>query len=164
MSKNVIIGIVAIIIIAGGIVWLGRPAKDQTASPVLDSNGILEAEETDFDFGSISMAAGNVRHAFKVKNNSPDQVVIGKMYTSCMCTTAFLGMGDKKFGPYGMPGHGFIPKINETLSPGGEAIVEVVFDPAAHGPAGVGPIRRSITIENNGVESLELMFSAVVTP
>ena len=67
-------------------------------------------------------------------------------------------------GPYGMPGHGFIPKINETLNSGEEALVEVVFEPAAHGPAGVGPIQRAIAIENNAGEPVELLFAAIVTP
>lgn len=81
-----------------------------------------------------------------------------------MCTTATLMMGGKQFGPYGMPGHGFIPKINETMDAGEEATVEVVFDPAAHGPAGVGRIERGITIENNAGRPLELGFTALVTP
>ncbi|MBI2640334.1 MAG: DUF1573 domain-containing protein [Candidatus Sungbacteria bacterium] len=165
MDKNIIIGILAIIVIIGGLVWFGRPSSNnQAAGLALNSNGVLRAEETDFDFGSISMAAGNVRHAFRIKNVGSEAVTIGKMYTSCMCTTAYLAAGDKKFGPYGMPGHGFIPKINETVNPGEEAEVEIVFDPAAHGPAGVGEIQRVVTIENNGRERLELQFSAMVTP
>lgn len=81
-----------------------------------------------------------------------------------MCTTAVLVIDDKRSGPYGMPGHGFIPKINETMNVGEEATVEVIFDPAAHGPAGVGRIERKITIENNAGQSLELEFTALVTP
>jgi len=63
-----------------------------------------------------------------------------------------------------MPGHIAVPRINKSLNPGEEAIVEVVFDPTAHGPAGVGTIQRVVTIENNAGEPLELQFSAVVTP
>ena len=81
-----------------------------------------------------------------------------------MCTTATLKIGGRQKGPYGMLGHGFIPKINETLNSGEEALVEVVFDPAAHGPAGVGPIQRAIAIENNAGEPVELLFAAIVTP
>lgn len=58
----------------------------------------------------------------------------------------------------------FFPSINQTINPGEEASVEVVFDPAAHGPAGVGQIQRTVTIENNTGKPLELGFSAVVTP
>jgi len=110
------------------------------------------------------MATGKVNHAFKIRNAGIEPVVIGKMYTSCMCTTASLTIDGKQFGPYGMPGHGFVPKIGQTINPNEEATVEVVFDPAAHGPAGVGRIQRAITIEHNAGQPVELLFDAIVTP
>lgn len=177
MNKTTLIGIVIAIIVLGGIVWFARPKPtggdgmarpgSQSTPPALlspNSDGMLSAEETSFDFGTISMAAGKVEHAFKIKNASSEPLVIEKIYTSCMCTTAALVVGGKRFGPYGMPGHGFIPKINEKMDAGEEAIIEVVFDPAAHGPAGVGRIQRTITIENNAGQPLELGFTALVTP
>ena len=165
MNKT-IIGIIIATIAFLGIVWIARPDSQtsNTASILQNSGGTLGVEETSFDFGAISMAAGIVKHAFKIKNTSNEPITIGKMYTSCMCTTAILMTGDKQFGPYGMPGHGFIPKINAAMNPGEEATVEIVFDPAAHGPAGVGRIQRTITIENNAGQSLELGFTALVTP
>ena len=120
--------------------------------------------ETSYDFGAISMAAGEVKHIFKIKNTSNEAVTISKIYTSCMCTTAALTIGGRQFGPYGMPGHGIIPKINQAVGENEDAAVEVVFDPAAHGPAGVGQIQRTITIENNAGQPVELLFSALVTP
>ena len=39
-----------------------------------------------------------------------------------------------------------------------------VLAPAAHGPAGIGPIDRVVTIENSAGQPLELAFSANVTP
>ena len=156
------------VIVAGvtGLIWLGSPKGSETKSPVAESSGsgLLILEESIFDFGEISMAAGDVSHVFKIKNTGTGPVVIRKMYTSCMCTTAQLIYGDKKFGPYGMAGHGFIPSINETINPGEEASVEVVFDPKAHGPAGVGKIQRVVTIDNNAGSPMELSFSALVTP
>lgn len=148
--------------------WLGMPTglpKKESAQVVQGMETVeLSADETAYNFGSISMAAGGVAHTFKIRNLSALPVAIEKIYTSCMCTTALLDVGGEKFGPYGMPGHGFIPKINKTLDPGVEATVEVVFDPAAHGPSGVGRIERVVVIENNGGKPLELGFTAVVTP
>jgi hypothetical protein len=178
MNKRTYIGTVIAVIILGGIVWIARPAPygtegsrsgpdsqtNNTASLSSNSNGVLTAEEANFDFGTISMAAGNVMHRFKIKNTGSETVFLGKMYTSCMCTTATLKIGDKKFGSYGMPGHGFIPKIKEAIGAGEEASVEVVFDPAAHGPAGIGRIERKITIENNAGQPLEFGFTVLVTP
>jgi len=163
--NKIFIGIVTIIAV-GGVIWIARPTSQSgnTASLAPSSNGTLSAEELNFDFGTISMAAGDVSHAFTIKNTGADPVAIEKIYTSCMCTTALLTLGGKQFGPYGMPGHAYVPKINKSLSPNEEATVEVVFDPTAHGPAGVGTIQRVVTIENNAGEPLELQFSALVTP
>ena len=147
--------------------WVARPGVSQNEPSVEGTSvsaGTLEVKESTYDFGTISMKAGEVSHIFKIKNVGSDPVVIAKIYTSCMCTTALLKSGEKEFGPFGMPGHGSIPRIDQTINPGEEASVEVVFDPAAHGPAGVGKIQRSVTIEQNGAKSVELSFSALVTP
>lgn len=161
-----IIGILLIVLLfvgvitwmtSGGVTSSGKPASSSTAAI------LLSAEHSSYDFGTISMKDGNVSHTFAIKNSSGSDVLIGKMYTSCMCTEATLSLGDEKFGPYGMPGHAAVPKINKSMAAGKEASVEVVFDPAAHGPAGVGRIQRSVVIENSG-KTLELSFTATVTP
>jgi len=164
MNKT-IIGIILGVLVLGGLIWIARPDGQNNSVVSATSNGTLTVEEANnYDFGTISMAAGKVSHQFKIKNASSEAVTVKKMYTSCMCTTAELTIGSRQFGPYGMPGHGAIPSINQTISPNEEATVEVVFDPAAHGPAGVGRIQRTITIENNAGQPVELSFAAVVTP
>lgn len=164
MNKT-IIGIILGVVALGGLIWIARPDGQTGNVASVSSNGILTVEEANnYDFGTISMAKGIVTHTFKIKNESGEAVTVNKMYTSCMCTTASIILGGKQFGPYGMPGHGVIPKIGETINPGEEAEVEVAFDPAAHGPAGVGRIQRSITIENNAGRPIELLFAAIVTP
>lgn len=173
MKSKTIITIIVAILVLGSLVWIARPAgfSDNTASS-LGSNTHLSDEDREltveeagnYDFGTISMAAGEVKHQFKIKNMSGEPVMIDKIYTSCMCTTAELTVRGEQFGPYGMPGHGVIPKINQIINPSEEAIVEVVFDPAAHGPAGVGRIQRTVTIENDGGQPIELQFAAIVTP
>ena len=163
-------GIVIALLFLGGFVLIARPSTPTTVSTPPTSSyqgaiiGALSAEEGQFDFGSVSMAKGKVLHEFKMKNTTEADITIGKLYTSCMCTTATLEMGGKKFGPYGMPGHGFVPSIGEVIRPGEEATVSAVFDPAAHGPAGVGRIERSIIVENSAGEPVEFGFVAVVTP
>lgn len=165
MNKT-IIGVIAAILVLGGLIWIARPDSSQNNNIVsVSSSGTLTVQEANnYDFGTISMSAGKVKHQFKVKNTSSEAVVVSKMYTSCMCTTAELIAGGKQFGPYGMPGHSAIPKIQGTINPNEEATVEVVFDPAAHGPAGVGRIQREIILENNAGQPIELQFAAIVTP
>lgn len=126
--------------------------------------GALRARETAFDFGSISMEAGKVTHRFWFRNESAESVLIRRIYTSCMCTTATLVKGMKVINTYGMPGHGPLPAVNESLKSGEAAYVDVVFDPAAHGPAGLGPTQRVVTIESDAGRPLELHFAANVRP
>ncbi len=154
------------VLILGGLIWAARPDAEKKIPPPLASvSATLTAlEANNYDFGTISMAAGKVKHEFKIKNTGTAAVNIEKMYTSCMCTTAVLRHGDKQFGPYGMPGHGMIPRIDQMIDPQKEATIEVIFDPAAHGPAGIGRIKRVVTIENNAGQPLELEFAATVTP
>ena len=149
----------------GLLIWIASPdnVSDDAGNVVSASNLILD--ETFFDFGNISMAAGIVSHEFKVKNEGDNEVVINQIYTSCMCTSAIFFNGETKFGPFGMAGHGLIPKFNGKIGVGEEAIIKVDFDPAAHGPAGVGPIERAVyLIQKNNDQPLEIRFRAVVTP
>ena len=153
-------------VLIGGAVLIARPTDPVAQKPENQTaGGVLTAAETSFDFGAISMAKGKVTHAFEIVNSSDASVTITKIYTSCMCTEAILAIDGRRRGPFGMPGHGgFVPGIRETLAPGARALVETTFDPAAHGPAGVGAITRAVTVETGRAAPLQLMFSAVVTP
>ena len=167
MNKKAILGIgLATIAIMSVIVWFGRPAG--SGSAVTDNpnapESTLKAQETSFDFGTISMASGKVNHAYTVTNTGTELVTIQKLYTSCMCTTASLASEGKTYGPFGMPGHATVPSIDVSIAPGATAQMEVVFDPAAHGPAGVGPISRVVILENSAGKPIEVSFTANVTP
>jgi hypothetical protein len=174
LSRNmkVVIGACAMVLVLGGLIIAAMPqpgsntmksvASRSTSSA--SSAGALSAPESNFNFGSISMAKGKVTYRYWIRNTGTEPILIRKMYTSCMCTTAALVKGGRKFDPVGMAGHGSIPAINESMNPNEEAIIEVVFDPAAHGPAGIGPTDRVVTIENSAGQPLELAFTANVTP
>ena len=123
----------------------------------------LQTTESSYDFGTISMANGKVKKMFTFKNSTSAAIVAKKLYTSCMCTKTTLIKNGETFGPFGMPAHGYIPEINKNIEPGQEAQIEVVFDPAAHGPAGVGPIERQATLETSDGQ-LVFKFKAQVTP
>lgn len=158
---------VVILIITVGFILISRRSSENKISPTsLAGPSALAAAESFFDFGKISMAKGNVSHEFRVKNAGAKPVNITKIYTSCMCTTAILQMSSgKELGPYGMPGHGgFAPAISQIVMPGEEMTVKAIFDPAAHGPAGVGLIERVVYVENNSGKPVEIQFKAVVTP
>jgi hypothetical protein len=74
-------------------------------------------------------------------------------------------MATARKGPYGMPGHGAAPPaVNARLAAGELANVEVVFDPAAHGPSGLGRIERVVTVESAEAPPLELHMAVMVRP
>ena len=144
--------VIALLLLA----WLSSSRQNNKTEATANPNATLQAEETNFNFGAVRINGGNVTHLFKIKNTGTDSVVISRVYTSCMCTNATLIKGNDRIGPFGMLGHGFTPSIDETLKPGEEAGVEAVFDPAAHGPAGLGKISRVVSLENSGKESSNL--------
>ena len=146
---------------------LTQPAEAQAASVTSQPPAVpkgLASMAAFYNFGTVSMAAGNVKHRYTVGNLGQAPVTITRLFTSCMCTTATLVTSSGRRGPFGMPGHVPVPSIRERLGPGEMAQVEVVFDPAAHGPAGVGLTNRTVTLQNDAGAPLELAFTATVRP
>lgn len=165
-NKSYIFAIAGIAAVVGILFWLGRSTPAEKKVPTNQLGALsLVVEESKYDFGDISMAAGKVSYKFQIKNTNSESYQINKIYTSCMCTSATLLIGGKKVGPFGMPGHGLsVQKINEVLGAGELAEVEVTFDPNAHGPAGVGTIERSVFVESDNGSPLELNIKATVKP
>lgn len=150
------------------LVWIAQGTNSKETKNEQKSNsqasGQLSASETSFDFGAVSMANGLTKKEITLRaGNEP--AAISRIQSSCMCTTALLKKGGRTFGPFGMPGHGIVPSINETLAAGEEAVLEITFDPNAHGPAGVGRIERVVTVEQGSEQQpIQINFSANVTP
>ena len=161
-TKTILWSVLASALLLGGLVLASSGSKGDEA--VVTGGASLTALEESYDFGTVSMAKGEVSHEFKIKNNSAEPITVTKVYTSCMCTKASIVAASGKAGPFGMAGHGYIPSINVVVAPGEEAAIIAIFDPAAHGPAGVGPVAREITVEEKGVAPLTLGFRATVAP
>ena len=164
MDKKFIIGIVLFtLLIIGGAIFYGNNSSSKAAVEKT-SGAKIQTFEEDFDFKEIKYDGGNAKHPFKIKNVGTKDLTIANMVTSCMCTEATLMHGDKKMGPFGMPGHSGIPKVNDAVNPGEEVGIEAVFDPAAHGPAGVGLADRVVFVEDGAGRQLQLRFTVMVTP
>ncbi|MEK7630269.1 MAG: DUF1573 domain-containing protein [Patescibacteria group bacterium] len=163
MKKTIlIISLTAAVLI--GLLWWGsqntisRPSGNQ-----LSSQSPLAISESLYDFGTISMAKGNVNHIFAITNLTNKDIVVSDITTSCMCTSAYIVDGNSKQGPFGMVGMGYVPKANLLIKAGETKNIDVVYDPNAHGPAGVGLIDRFVYL--SGVEgATQLEIKAVVTP
>lgn len=166
--KTLLLSALFVLVIIGLLAW-GNAAKGRTASVQGISsraqNSVLAAPLVFYDFGTISMKDGNVTKEFTVTNPTAEAVTVETVFTSCMCTTAFLvGPDGVVKGPFRMPGMGYVPPANETIQPGESRIVRVVYNPNAHGPAGVGRIDRFIELTDSAGGSLQLEIKANVTP
>ncbi len=166
-NKKLYIGLAVGILAAIALVAVSYPdsqkGKTSDKAAALGLISSLAAPEINYDFGTVSMAAGKVAHEFEIQNNSSSTLSLDKLYTSCMCTGAYFVSAGDRIGPFGMPGHGFVPGLGQRMEAGEKAKIEVVFDPAAHGPAGVGPIVRGIYLESAGSVK-EFGIKAVVIP
>ncbi len=66
-------------------------------------------------------------------------------------------------GPFGMPGHGSVQTdIDRTVEAGEDFTVRVIFDPAAHGPNGLGKVTRVVTLHTADGGTAELAITADV--
>jgi len=170
MKNKTIISIIFVILGIAGLFWWGRVAqRPASANPSPNSNlsvNALTALETSYDFGKISMAQGLVEKTFEISNSTNQDITVERITTSCMCTSSYISTSEgKEKGPFGMVGHGStVPKANEVIKAGESRQLRVVFDPNAHGPAGVGIINRVVTLEDNTGQKLEFEIRAVVTP
>lgn len=55
-----------------------------------------------------------------------------------------------------------VPPVWFEVAPGQTATLEVTIDPAAHGPQGVGPFRRGITLTTVDGSNLEFLLSGTI--
>lgn len=171
IQKNrtgILTAVIALLALAAIVITKPAPAAPSASradrGPSAGQAGSLFAEETSYDFGAVPLTGGLVRNVYRVKNAGSDPVTVKDISTSCMCTSAIFRKGTDAWGPFGMPGHGARRSISVTLAPGESAEVEAIFDPAAHGPAGVGPVARAIYLAPDRGDPVELSFTALVTP
>lgn len=117
-----------------------------------------------YELGNVSINGGVVTKEYEVKNTTENTMKLKKIATSCMCTEAKIKVGDKETRWFGME-HPTDknPPVNIEIAPNEIAKVTVNFDPAAHGPQGVGPFDRIVMLtfsDPSGVK--ELKFNGTV--
>lgn len=115
------------------------PTTTNTKSTPLSS---LTVSPEPFNWGSLKINGGIVQTKFTLKNTSSQALKVAKLETSCMCTEASLKIGDQESPFFGMPGHAGNAGWQTEIAPGAEASLMVKFDPAAHGPEGLGKVDR----------------------
>jgi hypothetical protein len=157
MNDNKFVGLIiggTLLIIAGGAIAAAR----LKASPeiILSAEAQAAVEETSFDWGQVPINGGDVVKTFAITNEGKQPLKLYNIQTSCICTTAQLILGQKKSARFGM--HQPSSAVFE-VEPGQTANLEVVFDPDFHGPGGLGPISRQVSVETNDQEQSKIIFN-----
>lgn len=155
-----IVGMVlfTLIVMFGGIWFVSG-----TASPQITTSQNAKADVADptsYDWGNILMNNGNVTKTFTIKNTGTDTLKLFNVKTSCHCTVANITINGVASQYFGMSG---VSSWIGEVSPKEEAKLTAVFDPAFHGPQGVGPITRFVSIETNDPGNAKLTFTLTGT-
>ena len=160
-DKKIIIGIIlfTVLLLVGGIVLLSGSGST-SATITTSQNAKATVDQRNFDWGQINMKGGNVSKTFTIKNTGTDTLKLTKIKTSCHCTKAQGKINNTSSPYFGM--NNVLSWIGE-VSPGQEAQLEVIFDPAYHGPQGVGPINRLVAVETNDKSNSRIEFSLTGT-
>lgn len=146
---------VTILIIAGAVIFLGK-SESQKPQVAAVTNVSLTTDSTSFDWGTIKLKGGKVDKTFTITNTGSDTLKLYEVVTSCLCTTAQVKINGNVSPYFAM--HQKSSWVGE-VAPGETAELEVVFDPAFHGPQGVGDITRMITVKTNAQSQPEVSFN-----
>ncbi|MEK7521904.1 MAG: DUF1573 domain-containing protein, partial [Patescibacteria group bacterium] len=112
-------------------------------------------ESKDFDWGRIDYSGGKVKANFSIKNQGGGTLKLRNVRTSCHCTQARVTIEGSASPYFGMNS---VSSWVGEVAPAGEANLEVVFDPAYHGPGGIGPINRFVEVETSDKNNKKLEF------
>lgn len=153
-DKFIISIILVTLLLLGGVVYFGTKLGSST-EVLADSQVAISVEQTTHDWGTIDIDSGIASQSFTIENQGSTPLKLYEVQTSCMCTTAQLKTGTQESKKFGM--HEKSTSVFE-VSPGASAQLLVEFDPAYHGPSGVGPINRTVIIKTNDPNNPTLTF------
>ncbi len=152
----IVISIVTLAILGLGVWLISRPASGSQLGATTSVGGKAEVPVTSFDWGTINYGGGDVTAEFDIANSGVAPLKLSEVSTSCMCTTAQVIINDQNSPFFGM--HQKSSWIGQ-IPVGGQAKLKVVFDPAFHGPSGVGPVTRQIVMTTNDPQHPKLEFN-----
>lgn len=155
--KKIITIILPVVLIVGGISFFlmnYSPGRSNSGQPR------IEIPETEYDAGIVFMSDGKVVHTYEIKNVGTGDLKIDRIWTSCMCTTAKLKVGDKESGEFGMHSNPLF--WSEKIAPDQIGYLEVTFDQAFHGPEGTGKITRAVYLSTNDPQEKQVEVRLIV--
>jgi len=143
------------LVIVGGVWWSARSGAVEGVLSEASGDAKAQVTELTYDWGEISIDGGKVEKVFDIKNEGAGTLQLYNISTSCMCTTAQLLLGEARSPEFGMHSQS---SYKMEVPAGETARLKVVFDPAFHGPSGVGPATRQIEVQTNDANQQKLIF------
>lgn len=124
----------------------GIPSNKTTNIPEVASQ--ITVVEEQYDFGDIDIFGGKVSTTYILKNEGLEDVSILSAVTSCICTEGEID--------------GFVFGMHESsgeiiiIPAKGEKILTATYDPLAHGPDGIGKVKRELFLKTNSTITPEI--------
>lgn len=155
----ILLALVTILILGGGVILISGSSTTSTGI-IASAKAKASVLTTEYAWGNIPYGGGYAKKSFIIKNAGTDVLKLTNIKTSCHCTKANITIDGKESLYFGMSGAS--SWIGE-VAPGKEATLNVVFDPAFHGPQGIGPVQRYISVETNDASNSKLTFTLTGT-
>lgn len=146
-----IISAFTLLVLAGGFILVATSGPAELS----ETGAQLYTDHTSFEWGEIDINGGNATHEFAIENRGTGVLELANILTSCACTSAQVTINGKTSPYFGM--HSTSSWVGK-LEPGQAATLSVIFDPLFHGPTGVGPFERLISVKTNDPQSAGMEF------
>lgn len=151
----IILTTITTVILFGGIYILSSTTNTPQVAKTQNAKAYV-ALPTSYDWGNIPYGGGVVQKIFTIKNSGTETLKLFNVKTSCHCTKAYVTVNGSSSPNFGMDS---LSSWTGEVEPGKEAELTVVFDPAYHGPSGIGPITRFVSVETNDRANSKITFT-----
>ncbi len=136
-------GIVIVVLLFIGLYFMSsKPSPDSAGSP------LMRISTEKYSFGDVSVSGGIVSTEIDIENLGDGNLMISRLESSCMCTTATI-IKDGVEGPvFGMHENPAALGWSQTVGPNETAQLKIYYDPTVHRELR-GPVTRIISIHSN---------------
>lgn len=153
-TKTIVTFLVIFSALAGLTFIITKPTGTTTIQPSTQTKFTTGTKTHSWE--EIDINSGKVNHSFLIKNKGKDTLKLYNLKTSCACTTAKLIKEGETSPIFGMHTKS---SYTMSLNPGETASLSVTFDPAYHGPSGIGDVTRQIALETKDPSNPEVTYT-----
>jgi hypothetical protein len=161
MSGNKLTGVVLlgmVVLMAGGLYLAYRSSTPDTIKSTEEAKAVTQVVNK--ELGVVGINQGLQVTDFIIENGGSEELLLYDVTTSCMCTVAQVESGGVISPEFVM---GKRSSHVMKVLPGSSATVKMIFDPAYHGPGGIGEVTRQVMMRTNDANQSMLVFTMSAT-